>query len=100
MSPQPLKLRRTPVRTCVTCRKTEGKRALHRFVRTAAGIEFDPGGKKAGRGAYLCAEIDCWRTALQRNLLARALQCEITAEDVQRMETHMKKLVPGAPAIS
>ncbi|RLT44857.1 MAG: YlxR family protein, partial [Chloroflexi bacterium] len=45
-------MRRTPVRTCVTCRKTEGKRALHRFVRTAAGIEFDPGGKKAGRGAY------------------------------------------------
>ncbi len=69
-------------------------------MRTTAGVEFDPGGKKAGRGAYLCAEIDCWQTALQRNLLGRALRCEITAEDIQRMEKIMKKLAPVAPAKS
>lgn len=100
MGTQPPRPRRVPVRTCIACRKTEGKRALHRFVRTASGVELDPGGKEAGRGAYLCAELDCWRTALQRNLLGRALRCEISAEDIQRMETHMKKLAPSAPAIS
>lgn len=100
VSQQTAKPRRVPVRTCIACRKAEGKRTLHRFVRTTAGVEFDPGGKKAGRGAYLCAEIDCWQTALQRNLMGRALRCEITAEDIQRMETLMTKLAPAGPAIS
>jgi predicted RNA-binding protein YlxR (DUF448 family) len=100
LSPQQIKARRVPVRTCIACRKVDGKRTLRRFVRTTTGVEFDPGGKKAGRGAYLCAEIDCWQNALQRNLLGRALRCEITAEDIQRMETHMKELAPAAPAKS
>ncbi|RLT39480.1 MAG: YlxR family protein, partial [Chloroflexi bacterium] len=43
------------------CRKTDGKRTLNRIVRTSAGVELDPGGKKPGRGAYLCAEPSCWQ---------------------------------------
>jgi predicted RNA-binding protein YlxR (DUF448 family) len=43
-------------------------------VRTPDGrIVLDPTGRLAGRGAYLCADGSCWRTAAAKGALARAL---------------------------
>lgn len=99
MKAQAPKPRHIPVRTCIMCRKTDGKRTLNRIVRTSAGVELDPGGKKPGRGAYLCAEPNCWQSALARNQIGRALRCELSNADFERLEEHMKKLAPTAPAI-
>jgi uncharacterized protein len=35
---------------------------------------LDPTGRLAGRGAYLCSDGSCWRIALDKNILSRALQ--------------------------
>jgi predicted RNA-binding protein YlxR (DUF448 family) len=40
-------------------------------------IEIDPGGKKSGRGAYLCRQQICWETALKRGSLGRALKTNL-----------------------
>ena len=75
--------RHVPQRTCVACRQTEAKRGLVRIVRTAVDgrVAIDPTGKLSGRGAYLCNSADCWRTALKRGQLTRALKIETIAED-------------------
>ncbi|HEX9795395.1 MAG TPA: YlxR family protein [Anaerolineales bacterium] len=72
--------RHVPVRTCVGCRQTAGKRALLRLVRTDHGVEFDPSGKQAGRGAYVHDDPLCWQAAL-KGPLARALRTSLTDEE-------------------
>jgi predicted RNA-binding protein YlxR (DUF448 family) len=51
--PQPTRPKHVPQRTCIACRRVAGKRSFVRVVRTAQGVEIDPTGKRAGRGAYL-----------------------------------------------
>lgn len=71
-----------PQRTCVACRRTEGKRDLVRLVRTAAGIvEIDTSGKKSGRGAYLCRAVECWETGIKGGKLEHSLKTTLTQND-------------------
>jgi predicted RNA-binding protein YlxR (DUF448 family) len=69
--------RHVPQRTCIACRRSDAKRELVRLVRTAEGtVEIDPSGKRHGRGAYLCADRQCWDDALGRGALIRTLRIE------------------------
>ena len=70
------KTRRTPVRTCVVCRTSGGKRGLLRVVRLAGegGVAYDPTGKAAGRGAYVCPTAECVGLAFKRKSLERSLK--------------------------
>lgn len=70
-----------PQRTCIICRRTRGKRELHRIARTPTGVLYDPTGKLPGRGAYLCDDPNCWHTAIDRGALARALKTSLSAEE-------------------
>jgi predicted RNA-binding protein YlxR (DUF448 family) len=71
---------RQPQRTCVVCRSTTAKRALHRIVRSPSGaVGYDPTGKAPGRGAYLCGQAACLETALRRRSIQRALKVSDTA---------------------
>ena len=75
---QALPVKHIPQRTCVACRKTAVKRELVRIVRVASGdVEVDLTGKKSGRGAYLCADLKCWETALETGRLGYALRTTI-----------------------
>ena len=78
--------RRVPTRTCVGCRTSRAKRELVRVVRTPDGrAVFDPTGKVAGRGAYLCADGSCWRTAVTRNAVSRALGVPLPEDVAARL---------------
>ncbi len=58
----------------MACRTARPKRELIRLVRTPDGaIELDRTGRVAGRGAYVCADGACWRTAAAKGALSRAL---------------------------
>ncbi len=75
-----------PQRTCVVCRRTMDKRALTRIVNNPEeGIIIDPGGKRDGRGAYLCDQESCWEQALTTDILARALRTTLTESDRARL---------------
>ncbi len=41
---------------------------------------FDPSGRMAGRGAYLCADGSCWGRALDKGALSRALGVPLPTE--------------------
>ncbi len=86
-----------PQRTCIACRKIDTKRGLTRLVRLPEGhVAIDPTGKRAGRGAYLCAERGCWETALKRKAVERALKIEmLDAEDRQMLQEHATTLPYG-----
>jgi len=71
-----------PLRTCIACRESKPKRELLRVVRTPDGhVLLDATGKKSGRGAYLCARLSCWETALKKKRLEHEFEIEIAAED-------------------
>lgn len=72
-----------PMRTCIVCRQSQGKRELVRIVRTpAATVEIDLTGKAAGRGAYLCRARTCWDQALSGHRLSAALKASPNAEEL------------------
>jgi len=80
-----------PQRTCVGCREVLPKRQMVRIVRTADGVRVDPGGKLAGRGAYLHDKRDCWVRGM-RGALTHALKAELSAEDRAQLEIFMNSL--------
>ncbi len=85
-----------PQRTCVACRETDAKRGLIRLVRTAEGtVEVDPTGKRAGRGAYLCARMSCWTRGINEKTLVRALRIEgLTDENRAALLKYADERVP------
>ena len=62
-----------------------------RIVHTADGVQIDPTGKLAGRGAYLHDKRDCWARGM-RGALMHALKAELTADDRVRLENFMNTL--------
>ncbi|MBR2822952.1 MAG: YlxR family protein [Clostridia bacterium] len=77
-----MKTKKIPMRMCVGCREMKEKKSLIRVVRSPEGaVSLDPGGKKPGRGAYVCREGDCLARALKQRQLERQLQAAI-GEDV------------------
>lgn len=89
------RVKHVPQRTCVGCREALAKRNLVRIVRTAGGVQVDPTGKIAGRGAYLHDRLACWERGL-KGALQHALKVELTKEDVAHLENFMKTLPPEA----
>jgi len=85
------RVKHVPQRTCVGCREVLPKRKLIRLVRTAEGVQVDPTGKLAGRGAYLHDRRECWERAL-KGALANALKTTLTVDDRARLEEVMNSL--------
>ncbi len=79
--------RKAPKRTCIACGSTDEKRELVRFVRAQDGtVACDPGGKKAGRGAYVCRDSACFERARSKHLFEARLRCSLSVEDYERLE--------------
>jgi len=68
----------------VGCHEVEPKRSLIRIVRGLSGVEIDPTGKRAGRGAYLHDQRSCWEKGLKGSL-AHALKTELTSDERQEL---------------
>ena len=84
-SPPARRTRRQPQRSCVACGAQYDKRDLIRLTRVGDGGEarlvVDEAARAGGRGAYLCADPDCWTGALDGPGLARALRGALTASE-------------------
>lgn len=71
---QSLPAKSYPTRTCVACRTERQKREFVRIVRAPGGtVALDATGRANGRGAYLCADGNCWQAALKKSSIERAL---------------------------
>lgn len=82
-----MKARKIPTRTCTGCATSSDKRRFVRVVRTPEGhVEVDPTGKANGRGAYLCADPDCFEIARKRRRLDSALRVNLQDDDYTRLK--------------
>ena len=92
---------RTPQRTCVVCRSTTAKRTLHRIVRSPDGkVAYDPTGKAAGRGAYLCGQLACLDTAVRRRSIQRALKVTDTVAASAAVEVLRNRMLSERVALA
>ncbi len=88
-----MKTKKIPLRMCVGCREMKEKKSLIRVVRSPEGeVSLDPGGKKPGRGAYVCREGECLGRALKQHQLERQLQVNLTAEVMDALSAELAAL--------
>ena len=93
------RVKHVPQRTCVGCREVLPKRKMIRVVRTAQGVQLDPTGKLAGRGAYLHDRRECWERGL-KGALAHALKTTLTMEERAAFEVFMNTLPQEAAGVA
>ena len=85
------KTKKIPQRQCVGCRTMKEKKELIRVLKTPEGeIVLDTTGKKSGRGAYLCPDIECMKKARKSRALERAFSQAIPAEVYDALEEQME----------
>ena len=83
--------KKIPMRQCVGCREMKEKRELIRVVKSPEGeISLDFKGKKPGRGAYVCPDLDCLKRARKARALERAFETAIPVEVYDALEEQMK----------
>ena len=83
--------KKIPQRQCMGCRERKAKRELIRVVRGTDGeVSLDFGGKKNGRGAYICPNMECLRKAQKAKSLERSLEVPIPQEVYDRLEKEME----------
>ncbi len=88
-----MKTKKIPLRMCVGCREMKEKKSLIRVVRSPEGeVSLDPGGKKPGRGAYVCREGECLARALKQHQLERQLQVSLTVEVMDALGAELAAL--------
>ena len=85
------KVKKIPQRQCVGCREMKDKKALLRVVKAPDGtVSLDFGGKKPGRGAYVCHDPACLQKARKKRAFERALEVTISDAVYDRMEAELK----------
>lgn len=90
---KPKRPKHVPLRTCISCRETKSKRELLRVVRTPdAHVLIDASGKLSGRGAYICARLSCWESALKKRRLEHEFEVPISDEDRAALDAFVATL--------
>lgn len=83
-------MRRLPMRMCNGCSEMKPKKELIRVVRSPEGeVSLDLTGKKSGRGAYVCRNLDCLKKARKTKRIERQFQCQIPEEVYNRLEEEL-----------
>ncbi|HHW25288.1 MAG TPA: YlxR family protein [Clostridiales bacterium] len=86
-------VKKIPLRRCVGCGESFPKKMLLRVVRSPEGVvSLDLTGKKSGRGAYICKNVQCLRKARKAKRLERNLECEIPDEVYASLESELERL--------
>lgn len=88
--------KKVPMRQCTGCREMKNKREMIRVIRTAENeICIDATGRKNGRGAYICPNMDCLKMAMKNRGLERSLKTAIPESVYQQLEEEMSHIDKG-----
>ncbi len=87
-----MKQKKIPMRRCNGCNEQKPKNELIRIVRSPEGeISLDLTGKKSGRGAYICHNIDCLRKARKSRRIDRTFEITIPDDVYNSLEEQIEK---------
>ena len=82
--------KKVPQRTCMACQAKKDKRELVRIVRSPEGeISVDMTGKKPGRGAYICPNLECLNKVIKSKRLERSLETTISQEIYESLKEQL-----------
>ena len=82
--------KKIPQRTCMACQAKKEKRELVRIVRSPEGeISVDSTGKKPGRGAYICPNLECLNKVIKSKRLERSLETTISQEIYESLKEQL-----------
>ena len=85
-----MKEKKIPMRQCVgACRESKEKKQLIRIVKNDQEITIDRTGKKNGRGAYLCDNLECLVKARKNRGLNRAFRMEVDESVYEELERQL-----------
>ena len=74
-------MKKQPQRTCMGCNQKKDKKELIRIVKNKNNeISIDRTGKKEGRGAYICDDVNCLDKLIKSKRLERAFEMSISNE--------------------
>ena len=83
--------RKVPLRKCTGCREMKSKKELIRIVRNDEGeFSLDFTGKKQGRGAYVCPNLDCLEKAHKSKGLERSFKCAVPKEVYEHLQRELE----------
>jgi uncharacterized protein len=81
-----VKVKKIPLRMCTGCMEMKPKKELVRVVRSKEGeVSVDLTGKKSGRGAYICRNLQCLDKAYKAKRLEKNLEVKIEEEVYNRL---------------
>lgn len=87
-----MKQKKIPMRRCTGCNEQKPKNQLIRVVKSPENeISLDLTGKKSGRGAYICNNIECLRKARKSRRIDRTFEMTIPDEVYDSLEEQIKK---------
>ena len=85
-----MKVKKIPLRMCTGCMEMKPKKELIRVVKTPEGeVTMDLTGKKSGRGAYICRNIECLEKAFKAKRRSRNLDIAIDEEIYNRLRNEI-----------
>ena len=74
-------MKKVPQRTCMGCNEKKDKKDLIRIVKNKDNeIFIDRTGKKDGRGAYICDDINCLEKAIKSKRIEKSFEMKISEE--------------------
>ena len=82
-----------PMRQCTGCREMKSKKELIRIIHTPEDeLVVDSTGRKNGRGAYICPNMDCFLAAKKTKGLERSLKMAIPEEIYKELQKEMQNI--------
>lgn len=85
--------KKVPMRQCVGCAEMKSKREMIRVIKTPENeVVLDSTGKKNGRDAYVCPNLECLKKARKSKGIERAFKMAIPNDVYEKLEKEMSLL--------
>ena len=85
-------VKRIPQRKCLGCGTSKNKSDLIRVVRSPENeISIYLKGKKSGRGAYICRDVNCLKKAVKAKKFDKSLEVKISDEILESLSAQIKE---------
>ena len=85
--------KKVPLRQCIGCGEMKSKKEMIRILKTETeGIVLDATGRKNGRGAYVCPNVECFQRAVKNKGLERSFKMPVPKEVYESLEKEMEQL--------
>lgn len=87
-----MNIRKIPIRKCTGCQQMKNKKDMIRIIKDKDNnFSLDFTGKKSGRGAYICPQIECLEKAEKNKGLERSFKSSVPKEIYKSLKEELIK---------